>query len=591
MSRPHRSSLRIPGAALLLACALAAAPARGQEGECPEGRITGIFVDNHSVFDLTDPDRNKRLDRAYRVVNWLHVPTREGVIRRELLFREGDCFDEERLRESERILRASTFIARVDIYAVPQPDGNRHVVVDTHDEWSTRVEVQVNGSGEEAFGGIRLRDVNLLGSGRMVSAFSMRLQGARVWGVAASTPQLVGTRWDMHMAAGRTPTGYLLSESIFYPFLGESGRWAARQHFTHHDRYFQYVTVGDSGVVRILLPERRRAFDVGGLIRTGRRGSLTLLGAAVVGEWISYEEEPRFSGSERREGEVVPDSLFDPLLRMDSVSSVRVELLAGKRKVRFVRRNGLDALRSTEDVRLGTEVEIGVGHAVPALSSDDDLSIDFGVTAAGELGGAGLGGVRLVAEAKRDQGASPTGPKWNDVFAQLDLWGYLRPSPGSRHTLVAALAGAGGWNTTIPFQLTLGGGAGLRGYPHHVDPGGRRLVGSVELRTFLGWPAPDLLDLGAVAFVDVGRIWPGDVPFGVYSPYRTNVGLGLRGAFPPGSRSTYRLDVGLPISGEGGVVVSLGVGQAIGMNALGESRQIARSSRRGISSSLFNFPN
>jgi hypothetical protein len=117
-------------------------------------------------------------------------------------------------------------------------------------------------------------------------------------------------------------------------------------------------------------------------------------------------------------------------------------------------------------------------------------------------------------------------------------------------------------------------------------------VGSVEYRSFWGWPFPQLFDLGSVIFVDAGKIWPGDVSFGTESPIRMTVGVGARAAFPPGSRQTFRADVGLPI-GPGvtsrGVVVSFGVGQAIGRRISRRDPQLVRSARFRLTSSSFLY--
>jgi hypothetical protein len=90
-----------------------------QAGECPNGRITYVLLDNNSIFDTSDPELDTRFVWAYRAANALHLRTRPWVIRRELLFRTGDCFDPFLLAESERLLRAYPFLARVDIHAVP----------------------------------------------------------------------------------------------------------------------------------------------------------------------------------------------------------------------------------------------------------------------------------------------------------------------------------------------------------------------------------------------------------------------------------------------------------------------------------------
>lgn len=157
---------------------------------------------------------------------------------------------------------------------------------------------------------------------------------------------------------------------------------------------------------------------------------------------------------------------------------------------------------------------------------------------------------------------------------------------------MGAVSAAGGWRTTVPFQLTLGNRSGLRGLPRHAATGARRTVVSLEDRFHLGWPYPRLFDLGGAAFVDVGGSWSDGQVFGMHSGFHASAGVGLRAAFPPGSRRTYRVDVAVPVAGGGGlrdVVVSIGTGQAIG-RVVRDDPQIRRSSRRTLSASLFTFP-
>ena len=593
--RLHRSAhlVWLPLVCLLLPAWPTPAAGQAAPADCPQGRISSIFVDNHSVFDTSDPDLDDRIGWAYRLANRLHVPTREEVIRREILLTEGDCFDPEMLLESERVLRASAFLAKVDIYAIPQPDGTYHIVIDTRDDWSVRLEPQTDSRDGLQLTGIELRDDNLLGYGRRVSAFYLREWDEPTYGFSYATPQLLGSRWDASLAAGKTPTGHLFSQSLSYPFIGESGRWAVRQQLQHSDRFFDYLAESDSGLVTILFPERRRSFDLGGVVRVGGRRSLTLLGAALVGEWIAYPSFPRYA-HKGQEKTFAGDSLLQVPFGRDSVSSVRAMLLAGQRNVRYVRRRGFDTVRGTEDVRLGIEAEIGVGRSISALSSHSDMAIELGLFGGAEFGSAVTAGSQIRLEGKRRSDEASERTAWNDVFAQMDAWAYWRPSPESRHTLIGALAAAGGWNTTVPFQLTLGGASALRGHPRHQDPGAQRVVASVEQRSYLGWPYPQLFDLGTVAFVDVGKMWAGEVPYGIDSPVRVNLGFGLRAALPPGSRNTLRVDLAVPFQSglsAGDLVVSAGVRQVIGARMVRTDPQLQRSSRRGVATSLFTYPN
>jgi hypothetical protein len=585
-----------PDLLLLLGCvaALLPAAARAQSTpECPEGRISHIFVDNHAVFDASDPKLDPRFAWVYRTVNRLHVPTRESVVRREILFREGDCYSPELLLDSERLLRNTAFISSADVYGVRQADGTYHVVVDTEDEWSTRVEPEMSSREGSGLAGVKIREDNLLGTGQRVTAFVGEDLEERVYGASYRTPQLLGSPLDAEISVAKTPNGTRVEQAVAYPFRGEGGRWAFRQRFGHSDNYFQYRLQGEDRRMRVLFPERRRSVDVGGVLRVGERGSLTLFGLALAGEWIAYPGEVRL----RRGRDSVPQDprLVDPAAAMglDTVANVRAVFLVGQRNVHFVRRRALDAVRGTEDVRLGVEAEMGMGRSLAPFSTDDDLSVDLGLFLARELPGGVVSGGRMVLEGKRDFGAGEGSGEWRNLFGQLAAWSYWRPSPESRHTLVAALDAAGGWRVSVPFQTTLGAWSGLRGYPRHAFTGHRRAVLSLEDRMYWGWPFPQLFDLGSAVFVDVGRSWRGGDPYGEDTPFHTSAGVGLRVAFPPGSRRTYVLDAALPVrrgAGMGDVVVSVGIGQAIGRDHR-DDRQLRRSSRRALSASLFSFPN
>ncbi|CAN5820567.1 hypothetical protein BH23GEM6_BH23GEM6_08790 [soil metagenome] len=557
-------------------------PAAAQDvAVCPNGVISEVFVDNHSVFDLTDPSLDARFDWAYGLVNRLHIRTREDVIRREILVAAGDCYDIERLRDSERLLRAMPFIAGVDVYGVQQADSTFHVIVDTRDEWSARIEPRFSSGGGAIPRGIRLSEDNLLGTGRHASLFYVDRDEERAYGFTFRTPQFLDSRWDALLEAGRTSVGYLMSQAITYPFVGQTGRWAMTEAVHHQDRYFElWVPQGDE-LLPLWYPERRRSLDLGAAYRWGTRGqNSTLLGAALMGQWVSYPGQARFGRG------VPPGETMTPMpeLRMDSVASIRAMVLTGKRSVYYVRRRSLDTVNGVEDFRLGVESAIGVGPSIPSLSRDRDIAINLTLFGAGELAGS-LTGMQMMVQGRRNYDTPVGRSEWNDVFGEVNAWSYWRPSRESRHTIVTSVRAVGGWHNVTPFQLTLGSDAGLRGFGRHMDPGGRRVVASLEHRAYLGWPLPDLLDLGGVAFLDAGKIWPGAAPFGVTSPTRVNVGAGLRAAFPPGSRQTLRIDVGVPIvsrEGERRFLVSVGMGQVIGSRAERHDRQLQRSLRFGL---------
>lgn len=610
MHCPHHTARR----ALLLVSVLAA-PAAGQEpgddpardadpGVCPMGVIEHIFIDNHSIFDTSDPELDPRFRWAYRTANRLHVRTRKSVIERELLFEVGDCYDPLLVEESERLLRAHRFISRSDVYGVQQPGGGYHVLVDTEDEWSTQLEIRGDLSGDFALEGVDLREQNLLGMGRELGVFYRSQRAVRTFGARYGTPQFLGTRWDMNLAVGRTRNGSLVEQQISYPFLGETGRWGFREVLTHNDRLFDYVLPRDDaacptpgGDCRVLVSIRERAFHVASLWRAGERGNMTVFGGGFAFQELRYpgEDITLVEGGNYDERSPAPAGLrAEAEERMEPLRNVRAVVLLGKRNIVWQQRRGLDSFHGEEDVRLGAEVEVAFARSLPGLGTDDDLYGTIDLYAATGPRSAFFA-TRLRADARRDYDAGPDEFEMKDVFGEGEAFMYLRPGGWlSRHTLLFRAAGAAGWHVRTPFQLTLGGERALRGWAEEALPGGRRLILTAEDRVFFGWPLPDVVDLGASLFADVGRIWPGDTAFGVDSGWRASVGAGLRVNFPAGGTNTLRVDAAFPVGRDGGLgrlQLLIGVGEYLGLGSDASDPQLSRSRMPPVTGNLLHFPN
>ena len=71
--------------------------------------IAGIDIRIINVFDPTEPASRYWFARA---ADFIHITTRERVVRRELQFKVGDRVDASKIIDSERALRSSLDIAR-----------------------------------------------------------------------------------------------------------------------------------------------------------------------------------------------------------------------------------------------------------------------------------------------------------------------------------------------------------------------------------------------------------------------------------------------------------------------------------------------
>ena len=534
---------------------------------------------------------------AYRVVNALHIRTRASFIRDELLFQEGDCYEPFLLEDSGRLLRAHPFLAHADVYAVAPEEGERHVVVDTRDEWTTQVDLGVSFDDGVRFEALEVTEENFLGRGILMEGFFREQRERKDLGLRVASPRLLGTRMDGSLAVGSTRAGNLFVQSLEYPFVGEAGRVAMRQLYLRRDEIFPYSLAGtaasaegDGSFTHLALPFRdeRVELSVGG--RLGQPGNLTLLGMALTRETLEYRGFPgsveAIPDNDFAAGQPAPEALRSPLARQARpASTTRLHFLLGQRNLRFLQVRGLDALDGEQDLQLGTDLGLTIGRSVDVLTASDieasdDLYTRFRFFLGADPGTSfvflnmGLQARQIVSGPQGEDG-------WRDVLAEGDLYGYIRSRRFPRHTFFARVSGAGGWQMRTPFQLTLGGRASVRGYGLEDFPGGRRVIATLEDRVFLDWPAPDLVDAGLSLFVDVGRVWPGDIPYGVDSGWRAAVGGGLRLGFPAASRGVARLDVAVPLSRESGrgPVFRLTLYEVLGLTTGFFDRQMERSRR------------
>lgn len=121
-------------------------------------------------------------------------------------------------------------------------------------------------------------------------------------------------------------------------------------------------------------------------------------------------------------------------------------------------------------------------------------------------------------------------------------------TPSARNTQIMCLELSGIQHLAFPFQLTFRDhDGGLRGFPDATFAGGRRAVMRLEERRLLPSVSPRA-DVAVVGFVDAGKLWAGDVPYGVATDVRGAVGISLLGAFPSGGKRTYRLDIAVPLN-------------------------------------------
>jgi len=515
---------------------------------CPAGVISSIDVDSRPIYD-PESTTIAPLAWTYRTLNLLHINTSEAFIRRELLFKEGDCFDPFLISESYRLIDSHGFMFMEEITDEDDGAGGRRVHVATRDEWSTKVDLGVNYDAGFNLERFQATEENLLGRGIFGEYTYYKRRETKTQSFGVRTPRFFG-RSDAGMAGGVSRAGRFFEQYLRYPFVGEAGRIGVREGFNRTTDYFAYSTDGAEVFSQVLVPVRREQIELSGAYRFGAAGRSVILGAGITWDEVSFPDGPEIIFDDFDVRDPLPGTPPPELARqLRESAATRVSLHLGTRRFRYVEYTGLDDLRHTELIGLGMFAGASVGRTIGILQQrgaphEDDIytrgTLSFAVPA-----GLSLLSFGATVEARH------VSEGWRDILLDADMAAYGRIGALPSHTLFLRVSGASGWETTLPYQLSLGGREGVRSLAEDRYPGGRMLRFVLEDRVALPWPS-NTADLGLTLFSDLGRVWPGDSPYGIDSDWQSALGFGLRIGLPRSTRHIYRTDIAFPIGRTGG---------------------------------------
>ena len=516
---------------------------------CGTGVITGIDIESRSIFDPSST-RIAPLAWTYGALNLVHINTSPAFIRNELLFEVGDCFDPFLLSESYRLLDSHGFMYVEEITERPDGNGGYRVLVATRDEWSTKIDVgPTYDDGSLNLERLQVTEENFLGQGVFgeYTYHARRETKTQTFGVR--TPRFFG-RSDAGISFGSARPGDFFEQYWRYPFVGEAGRVAVRQGYRQGTDYFAYSTDGAEPFYQVLLPVRRELAELSGAYRFGRPGAALIVGAGLTRDILTFRTGPEVTLGDFDVTEPYPGTVPAEVARqMRPYSATRASLHLGMRRYRYVEYTGLDDLRHTQLYGLGIFTGVTLGHTLPFLEAGRAPAVEDWYTR-GHVSmtlpvGSGLVVFGSTLEGRHEAGS------WRDVLLDADFAAYGRAGWLPEQTIFFRASSASGWDTTLPYQLSLGGREGVRSLDEDTFPGGRMLRFVLEDRIVLPWPE-DTADLGLTLFGDLGRVWAGDVPYGVDSGWQAALGFGLRIGLPRGTRHIWRTDLAFPVGPTGG---------------------------------------
>ncbi len=432
---------------------------------------------------------------VYQLGNHLHVETKEIVIRRELLFKEGEPLDRETLAQTERNLRALPFLRRARIETHPaETDGTSavRVRVVVGDSWSTVPEARLSKVGNEWVWALGASEGNLFGRGKEVEALhSSGLDRDETY-VLFRDPRLFGSRVALSTYYSAASDGHHAAFGARRPFYSLGSLWSFGAGFEDFDRLDPLYEDGER-IAELRHTRTRADFEVSRAVRRSDASALRL--------HLGYRFEDDQVELDTRQFGVVQAGLTSVFHSFRQLTHVN----------RFER---------IEDVNLGNEAAAFAGISTPPFGGEPGNAYFFFLS---ERRGFALNTDGFLLGSASWQARHRNGEIENAIARfRLDLVQKISP----RRLLVAKADYHHGSNLDPEIQFRLGAESGLRGYPVRQFNGSRSLLFSFEARWFLADDVLRLVSLGIAGFVDSGFAWPEGTKVAL-DDLRSDVGVSL----------------------------------------------------------------
>ena len=483
------------------------------------------------------------------MLNWLHITTKEFIIRRELLLKEGEPYQQVMIDETARNIRSRmsqvTLVILLPIKT--SEEGVVDVLVITKDIWSLRLSFNLVGTanGVEDFLLVP-QETNFLGLQHTVSTRFRYQPETLAFGVGYSVPRF-GYSW----IGAATNAGIVFNRRSGQPEGANIALSVAKPLFSTRTDWGWDADIGySSGVSRrysnaqVLLFDSRRTPERDNIPWQFRAQSFS--SSASLTRSFGWAVKNNFTLSANAvttnyESFDLPASRYNPVavaafksLALPT-SENRVYPALGWHSFQndFVRTLDINTLGLQEDYRMGYDVSASVYPVLEGLGSSRNL---IGVSAKWAYAvalGDGFAGASLSTFAEDHEGKITDGSISAAFGAATPRFKIGR--------IVMNTSWSNRYANYLNSRAVIGGSDRLRGYPTGFFSGKDTVFFNIEYRS----RAIEILkaQVGGVLFMDAG-----DAADGVKNLQpKQSVGTGVRVLLPQINRSVFRVDIAFPI--------------------------------------------
>ncbi len=483
-------------------------------------RIRHIIFAPSNIFDETKPGERTRL---FKLANRLHVKTQASTLRAQLLFAEGDLYSERVLQETARNLRTLRYLREPVLTPVCYTPGLVDVLVQTRDVWTLSPTVSFGRKGGNNTTSVGIEDNNFLGLGKVLEISQRSDRKRESSSLVYRDPNLAFGRWTLDAVLTNSADGHDVSARVERPFFALDSRWQALLALSDFDGEQSRSVFGNE-------IDRYRQQTQAGELGFGFSNGLVNGWSTRYFTGLRYEQQ-RFSALASSTLAVPNDhTLAYPFVRIEGVQD------------NFATTFNQDQIGRTEDQAFGVNYSLELGLSSPILGAERNQAL----LKAKVSDGLRIRDKELLFLSAYGEGRF-IGAGENQLIGASARYFYRQ---SDRATFYASVSADYGRNLDAESPLVLGGENGLRAYPFDYQYGDKRAQLTLEQRFFTNWKPLKLFQVGAAAFVDVGKVWGKSTVFDEDLGTLKDFGIGLRlGSLRAARANSLHIDLAYPMNG------------------------------------------
>lgn len=504
-------------------------------------KIHAIYIDAYDVFDPRIPHYDSW---PFRVLNGIHVKTKDSFIRRTLLMKEGDVFDEDIMKESERNLRKYSFLGEVTIESRVVGANQVDLYVHTEDQWTLELNASAGTSAGYRKFDFDIQESNFLGYGKQLGIMRFQDPERTTSGFNYQDPQFLNSRWNYNTVIQSSSDGWRYVTNAIHPFYSLDTKWA-------------YGGYWDSGTFTEQLHYKSKAVAE---IDTEHRSALFFVARA----WGERYDKKKFGLLFNADNTHFPRKARIILPEYSDVKEISVNLhpldqdayqyggIFELDRRHYVEETYIDNFGQIEDLPNGLAFSTILARSETVIDRPNYFELHSMAQFSRQLSPEQY----LIVYGDLLTHKPMSGGLNNVIFSGYAHY-YLQSSGlhlGSinfpRQTFGANVSAVLTHQVDAPFQVSLGENEGLRGYKFKSFTGSNLMLVNLEDRIFTPLNYR-LFGVAVAAFVDSGYAWSSEDHLR-FNDFGLSAGIGLRiGLKKSQSGRVVRVDFAVPLHKNG----------------------------------------